>query len=405
MLYQIINVIKIYYEFEVITRFDIKNTKSFPNIYIYGFPVENKINLFKTHPSFRDEFKDINSTEKYINNLVYNQYLYELLSENRINEFEKIVGFDQMIKTCHIISTANITKCPKPRHGIYVKKSNRHINLFTYYRPYEAMNINGSQLSSITLLNDNYIQKIRLSLFTLNHPFLSLSFGIQSQSTSHTVVKQNALTRASFIAYSSQRLAKPENNCIDNKDLFMFNADYFEFCAFDKYYTKINETYGCIPIAALNEHFDFHRYIYEKNLRFCEKFINTSSVIALTSSVCKTKCNSIYTEMKTSTTNVFNNETILEVIPLDSAHIVYFETLKTDFNKLIYNCGGILGLWFGLYPFNSIQIIIQFLGLFKLFGSKLIGYLKISVKKLCGNPASNAFQNWKALKIKWGTEE
>jgi hypothetical protein len=28
--------------------------------------------------------------------------------------------------------------------------------------------------------------------------------------------------------------------------------------------------------------------------------------------------------------------------------IAYIETLKTDFDRIIYNCGGVVGLWFGL---------------------------------------------------------
>jgi hypothetical protein len=31
-------------------------------------------------------------------------------------------------------------------------------------------------------------------------------------------------------------------------------------------------------------------------------------------------------------------------------HIKFVETLQIDFNLLIYNCGGIIGFWFGLNP-------------------------------------------------------
>jgi hypothetical protein len=31
--------------------------------------------------------------------------------------------------------------------------------------------------------------------------------------------------------------------------------------------------------------------------------------------------------------------------------------LKTDFDQLIYNCGGILGLWFGITPIKAVNLI------------------------------------------------
>ncbi len=48
-----------------------------------------------------------------------------------------------------------------------------------------------------------------------------------------------------------------------------------------------------------------------------------------------------------------SKETIIQIFPLKSRHLEYVETLKTDFNQLIYNCGGIMGLWVEL---SSISI-------------------------------------------------
>jgi hypothetical protein len=37
--------------------------------------------------------------------------------------------------------------------------------------------------------------------------------------------------------------------------------------------------------------------------------------------------------------------------------MAYIETLKTDLNKLFYNCGGVLGLWFGITPIKAVDLI------------------------------------------------
>jgi hypothetical protein len=43
----------------------------------------------------------------------------------------------------------------------------------------------------------------------------------------------------------------------------------------------------------------------------------------------------------------------LEVIPKKSPRIAYIETLKTNFDQMIYNCGEILSLWFGILAMNT----------------------------------------------------
>jgi hypothetical protein len=51
------------------------------------------------------------------------------------------------------------------------------------------------------------------------------------------------------------------------------------------------------------------------------------------------------------------NVTKVNLIPNDFPHIRFIETFKTDSNQLIYNLGGILGLWFGLSSISIAQLI------------------------------------------------
>jgi hypothetical protein len=69
-----------------------------------------------------------------------------------------------------------------------------------------------------------------------------------------------------------------------------------------------------------------------------------------------------------------SNDTILEFFPTKSPHFKYSETLSVDFNQLIYNCGGILGLWFGLSPL-SIDDLITILS-----SNSVILFLKLKMK-------------------------
>ena len=68
------------------------------------------------------------------------------------------------------------------------------------------------------------------------------------------------------------------------------------------------------------------------------------------------ECNSIHLEA------VFefykSNSTKLYLIPINSKHIRYLENFKSDINELIYNLGGIIGLWFGLSSISLINLIV-----------------------------------------------
>ena len=73
--------------------------------------------------------------------------------------------------------------------------------------------------------------------------------------------------------------------------------------------------------------------------------------------ICKPKCNSLNFDTKIQVSKQVSNKTILEIIPKKSPHIAYIETLKTDFDRLIYNCGGVLGLWFGITPMKVVDLL------------------------------------------------
>jgi hypothetical protein len=49
--------------------------------------------------------------------------------------------------------------------------------------------------------------------------------------------------------------------------------------------------------------------------------------------------------------------TFVKIFPIKFQHFVYTETLNMDLNQLIYNCGGILSLWFGLSPLSLDDLV------------------------------------------------
>jgi hypothetical protein len=71
-------------------------------------------------------------------------------------------------------------------------------------------------------------------------------------------------------------------------------------------------------------------------------------------SLAKCKLNNLDTKFEI--TKPVLRGTILKFIPQKSPRITYIETLKIDFDHLIYNCGGVLGLWFGMSLIKAVDL-------------------------------------------------
>jgi hypothetical protein len=79
-------------------------------------------------------------------------------------------------------------------------------------------------------------------------------------------------------------------------------------------------------------------------------------------------CNSLRVQTNIVTqkhSNENNTSMRIEIIPDNSPHIKYIETLQTDINQLIYTLGGTIGLWFGLSPKQIPDLFINLLHLLK----------------------------------------
>jgi hypothetical protein len=116
MLIQIIAIISNYLEFEVVTRFDVQQIKLIPNVLLVYRPVPKNLNiLYKIYPQMKqeihksNEFKEMKEYESFVKQINYSEigekyrkYSMQLLIDNRLNDFHRIVGTNDFIKSCQI---------------------------------------------------------------------------------------------------------------------------------------------------------------------------------------------------------------------------------------------------------------------------------------------------------------
>jgi hypothetical protein len=231
------------------------------------------------------------------------------------------------------------------------------------------------------------IEKITLSL----NPFHTLVVNVflsHSNPITRTFFQpqQNAITKLTFSSFSLRKLSSISNECISEKDFKNFEEDYFDFISYDCLFKIYNQSYGCILIGGVHEIY-FDRHILKNGYKLCgNTTIDDQSNVWYQAKEClklaKPKCNLINFNTKIETIKLLSNQTIVEFITKKSPRIAYFEALKTDFDRLIYNFGGVLGLWFGLSPINATDFLQTILKLLKWKIIKFVRYSKTFITGL-----------------------
>jgi hypothetical protein len=359
MLIQIIAIISSYFDFEIVTRFDVQQMKLIPDVLIYFKLIPNNLNkLFKIYSQMKEEIHEINKNEslakqlKYIKvTKKYRKYLVQLLIDNRLNDFYRISQAKNIVKSCQIkiFDEIKLKNCVPGEFGIE--------NL--YLEP-TVMN---KQFDFSKLNDQNKVEKITFRLISPQSEIFAFLYLSLTQSIPKTIVliTSNAKTTASLSTFLTKKLRSNEIKCISEENQKYFSEDYIEFCEYDCTVDKVNQLCGCVSVYDVN--FFFSKNFLKNNYKFCANCsvsLDNSTALPIANQckkICKPKCNSVKFDTKIQVSKHISNITILEIISTKTPRIAYIETLKTDFDRLIHNCGGVLRLWFGITPIKAANLI------------------------------------------------
>jgi hypothetical protein len=365
MLIQIIAIISTYLDFEVVTRFDVQQMKLIPNV-MFGFiPVPDNLNkLYEIYPQMKqeigkiNEFKEIKEYDSYAKDMnysknakIYGKYLLQLLIDKRPNDFHKISQSNNFIKSCKIklFDEKELKNCTPPEFGI----ENIDLQSIVVMKRFDFSKLD----------DKNKVEKITFWLNSSENEMIAILYLTYTQSVprSSVLITSNAKTTASFSIFLTKKLRSNEIECVSEQNQKDFSEDYFDFCKHDCVVDKVNQLCGCVPVYHVP--FFFNKNLLKNSYKLCENCsvsLNNSKVSSIKDQckkICKPKCNSLNFDTKIQVFKHVSNKTIFELISTKTPRIAYIETLKTDFDSLIYNCGGILGLWFGITPIKAVDLI------------------------------------------------
>jgi len=172
---------------------------------------------------------------------------------------------------------------------------------------------------------------------------------------------ENTKTEIGFTSYSYKKLSTHKEKCLEENNQYL-NTYSLANCFFDCFYRYLNQTYGCLPIVNYPLHLDFEMHLVSREYRTCDKEVNWTTELSMNrecDDICLPECESVHYNAMVLTKRFQDRKvgTFVEIFPVKFQHFIYTETLKMDINQLIYNCGGILGLWFGLSPLSLDDLV------------------------------------------------
>jgi hypothetical protein len=297
------------------------------------------------------KIKDIDVRNSEIKRII-SKYLEKLLYELRFKEFLDITYGKNFIKSCKVFKNKQAFNCSESKYGV-VKYDKRFDSLiFTIIFENRTNSLYQNNICFVGSL-----EKIELELKGTG--FMSVYLGSCKSSLQNDEVinfGENTKKEIGFTSYAYKKLNIHKGKCLEGNYQNLIN--YFQgTCITECFYLKLNQTYGCLPAVEVVLLLYFEMHFVSRGYRTCDKKINLKTKLSMRrecADICLPDCESVFYNAMVLTKESKERKvrTFVKIFPVKFPHFVYTETLNMDLNQLIYNCGGILGLWFGLSPLS-----------------------------------------------------
>jgi hypothetical protein len=360
MLCQLTDMINSYFKYEVITRVQSLHTKLNPKVTIGYAPLYINIDkLYLIYPEFKKENELLVEDSLKRRNMW--KYFEKLIAELRFEELQQINNAKNFIKSCKLSRNSQTIDCSNSRNGLQILGNDYPAFIFN-----PIFNNNSKSLYEDNICNDQNMDGIEL---TLNAPGIAFIYLGDCKSV-HTgselfMIDTNTISQIGFTSYSLEKSVETlKYGCVKNEKYS------YENCYQNCYFFNCNQTYGCVQSFYFLLYMDFEMHFISNGYKICNHSIKETDEMLFwnkCNKLCPLRCRSLSfrTKFIASEHQKSLNETILRIFAIKSPHFEYIETLNMNINQLIYNCGGILGLWFGLSPL-SIDDLVQILKLIQI---------------------------------------
>jgi hypothetical protein len=305
-------------------------------------------------------FRQMNLPKVTISNKILKRKIYKLIKGSKFKQFSDAIKHEELIKSCYIMIRGKSFDCGQKTFRISLGED-RDIY------PMTSLLVNFNDSYKEFLLGEgiqNDIEKVSIELKRFEYSYIFLEY------LKNPIIDKNFDdTNIYFYSYCTESLSTSKIKCkrIDDKKLIFSNNREHD-CNNDCKLFMFNQTFGCILSALLRNQMelDINKHLLSTGYKICAQnvLINETIVNRIDFECfgkCLKVCNRLVFKLKLKSNQIsLRNKTTkrINLFPLNTIGFKYIEKLKIDLNQLIYECGGIIGLWFGFTSMKISELIL-----------------------------------------------
>ena len=347
-----------------------------PKIVLNFRPSLNPQRLQEKYPEY---YKKLRRRRRHLNSFLELEKMYLLDSLiNNISELKYLTNFDEIKINCRFANEGNHAECPEPFELIRTYREYSLSITYQFFHTYFNSKIT-PRLITIELSGNFHVKSMLLQLSSLSMIDLFGKISILDYNINPGEI--NTYTINSIV---SKKLSNNENKFNDHQGSFI-SDNLKDDLTLDCIHKEVNETFGCLPVIGVFAFIRLKRDLNHFQYTICPKTIGNNS-ISIIKPMAERCFDKIIHSFETTILNVFNNHRKFDKPSSTKINILfktnfipeYKQNYRMNFNEWVYNCGGIVGLWFGwsALSMSGLPYLLQhYFKLIKIYFNHLKQYL------------------------------
>ena len=377
MLYQLIGITKSFIYSEMI-EITFRSQSRIPTTTLVIFPSIDRQRNSYFYPEF---IKNLKANNNQVLDVMH-EFFIDMLSMN-ISLLEYMTRSDQISLKCFIKFNGNvIMQCPKPQVIINTSVMKSFSVSYLFFNDISGdFWKNYSMYSTVKQVNLELSFNVAVvsSMLTLSNSILN---NYVPNRISQNIIFPNCVNNLIFETSFVRRKHLFNGNKCKNGKINLFVDNINDQMIIDCINRENNRIYDCLPAFGTDSWIRVDRDLNELQYKICSKETNVNQSIIQTN--IRNCVNSIEADCEIQMFDVFNYykpnhqmfSTQINIIPKYNLITEYKQKHRMDWSDWLYNCGGIVGIWFG-WSALSVSTIIVLIGRYL---SKVISKLKMCYK-------------------------
>ena len=364
MLYQLIMIIQTYIENNKEIKISFSNEIKFDKFALVIEPLIDFLRNEKFYPEFKENYNNLKYAQEkyhYIHNHIYNIFLKNLTSFVFITRL-----FDRKIE-CMMEFDNNIQLDCGP---IILSKINFEVNSIKLYYNIPADHLINSthlfNLKQISIILRNYDKYINFTNAIYIKFYNSIFLSYLPNEQNFIFLYSNFMNTIIVEPTYYRRLTHFGRQC-DPRDKSLFDDSLTDDCIMDCFQKRSIDAFNCIPFKRTFGFIRWKKDLLENNHILCNQSYNEEIEINTFIRKCINECQfdcelGLYKITPFYDYNPVsrNNDINIQIIPRSNLIVQYEEQYVMDGWELIYQLGGVVGMWVG-WSALSIASILKYL--------------------------------------------